>query len=89
MTEEDLIQIIPKVDGWIIGDDPATARVFEAGKKGLLKAAVKWGVGVDNVDFEACHRLNIPICNTPSMFGPEVADVAIGYLIGLASNLCN
>ncbi|RKZ03779.1 phosphoglycerate dehydrogenase, partial [Candidatus Fermentibacteria bacterium] len=58
--------------------------VFEAAKKGKLKAAVKWGIGVDNVDFDACHDLNIPITNTPNMFGSEVADVAIGYIVGLA-----
>lgn len=84
MTEEDLIKILPQVDGWIIGDDPANEKVFEAGKRGNLKAAVKWGVGVDNVDFKACEKLNIPITNTPNMFGAEVATVAVGYVLGLA-----
>lgn len=84
LSEEELIQQIPNFDGWIIGDDPATRRVFEAGKNGQLKAAVKWGIGVDNVDFDACHDLNIPIINTPNMFGGEVADVAIGFVLGLA-----
>ena len=84
MSEEELIELLPQFDGWIIGDDPATRRVFEAGKRGNLKAAVKWGVGVDNVDFEAAKDLGIPITNTPGMFGAEVADIAQGYLIGLA-----
>lgn len=84
LAEEELIKLLPKYDGWIIGDDPATKRVFEAAKAGKLKAAVKWGIGVDNVDFEACKALDIPIINTPNMFGSEVADVAIGYLLGLA-----
>ncbi len=84
LSEEELIDLIPEFDGWIIGDDPATRSVFEAGKAGKLKAAVKWGVGVDNVDFEACKDLNIPIINTPNMFGPEVADIAVHYVSGLA-----
>lgn len=84
LTEEELIELVPQHDGWIIGDDPATRRVFEAGKAGRLKAAVKWGIGVDNVDFEACKDLGIPITNTPNMFGAEVADIAMGYVIGLA-----
>lgn len=84
LTEEELIELVPHHDGWIIGDDPATRRVFEAGKAGRLKAAVKWGIGVDNVDFEACKDLGIPITNTPNMFGAEVADIAVGYVIGLA-----
>ena len=84
LTEEELIKQLPDYDGWIIGDDPASREVFEAGIKGKLKAAVKWGIGVDNVDFDACHELGIPIINTPNMFGGEVADVAIGYVVGLA-----
>lgn len=84
LSVEQLKELVPQHDGWIIGDDPATRAVFEAGKAGQLKAAVKWGIGVDNVDFAACKDLNIPITNTPNMFGGEVADIAVGYVIGLA-----
>ena len=84
LTEDELIEILPDVDAWIIGDDPATERVFTAGKNGKLRAAVKWGVGVDNVDFKACEKLGIPIQNTPRMFGNEVADMAMAYFTGLA-----
>lgn len=87
MTEDELIAVLPNYDGWIIGDDPATRRVFEAGKAGKLRAAVKWGVGVDNVDFIACKDLGIPITNVPGVFGEEVSDVAIGYLICLTRKL--
>ncbi|MDF1864190.1 MAG: NAD(P)-dependent oxidoreductase, partial [Saprospiraceae bacterium] len=84
LSEEELMELLPQMDGWIIGDDPATERVFTAGKNGNLKAAVKWGVGVDNVDFNACKKLGIPIINTPNMFGAEVAGIAVSYVIGLA-----
>lgn len=84
MTEEELIEVLPDYDGWIIGDDPATRRVFEAGAAGKLRAAVKWGVGTDNVDFNACKDLGIPIINTPGVFGNEVADVAVAFLLGLS-----
>ena len=80
----ELIELVPQHDGWIIGDDPATRAVFEAGKAGRLKAVVKWGIGVDNVDLAACKELDIPINNTPNMFGAEVADIAMGYVIALA-----
>jgi D-3-phosphoglycerate dehydrogenase len=84
LSVEELKTLVPQHDGWIIGDDPATREVFEAGKAGRLKAAVKWGIGVDNVDFAACKDLGIPITNTPNMFGSEVADIAVGYVIALA-----
>jgi D-3-phosphoglycerate dehydrogenase / 2-oxoglutarate reductase len=84
LSVEELKILVPQYDGWIIGDDPATKEVFISGKLGKLKAAVKWGVGVDNVDFAAAKELDIPIANTPRMFGTEVADIALGYVIGLA-----
>jgi phosphoglycerate dehydrogenase-like enzyme len=84
LSEDELIQLLPDFDGWVIGDDPASRKVFEAAQKGNLRAAVKWGVGIDNVDFDACKDLNIPIINTPGVFGREVADVALAYVLGLA-----
>lgn len=86
LSEAELIDLVPKFDAWIIGDDPATREVFKAGRNGKLKAAVKWGIGVDNVDFGACKVFNISITNTPDMFGAEVADMAVCYLTGLARN---
>lgn len=84
LTQDELVDLVPQVEGWIIGDDPATERVFTAGKNGKLRAVVKWGVGVDNVDFAACKKLGIPVTNTPQMFGEEVGSLAVHYIIGLA-----
>lgn len=84
LTVDELLTLVPQFDGWIIGDDPATREVFVAGKQGALRAAVKWGVGVDNVDFGAAEDLGIPVLNTPGMFGAEVADVAVSYVTALA-----
>ena len=84
LPEAELLDLVPRFDGWIIGDDPANRRVLEAGRRGRLTAAVKWGVGIDNVDFEAARELDLPVTNTPGMFGDEVADVAMSYLVGLA-----
>lgn len=84
LDEDELKKLLPNFDGWIIGDDPVTHDVLKAGKEGIFKAAVKWGIGVDNIDFDACDRFSIPISNTPNIFGSEVADLAMCYLIGLA-----
>lgn len=87
MSKDELIRIVPEFDAWIIGDDPATARVFEAGVRGKLRAAVKWGVGTDNVDFEGAKKYGLDVVNTPGMFSEEVSDVAVAYLIGIARDL--
>ena len=84
LSEDQLCELLPQFDGWIIGDDPATRRVFTTARAGRLKAAVKWGIGVDNVDFAACKDLGIPITNCPNMFGAEVADVGMSYIGALA-----
>lgn len=87
LAELELVTLVPQFDGWIIGDDPATKEVLAAGLQGRLRAAVKWGVGVDNVDFAACRELGLPIAHTPAMFGREVADIAMSYIVSLARQL--
>lgn len=84
LSEGELIDLVPNYEAWIIGDDPASAPVVAAGAGGKLKAAVKWGVGIDNVDFDAFRAHQIPVENTPGVFGREVADVALTYTLGLA-----
>ena len=80
MTEDDLVATIPQFDGWIAGDCPVSRRVMKAGLSGQLRAIVKWGVGVDNVDFEAAREVGLDVSNTPGVFGSGVAGVALGGL---------
>lgn len=82
MSEDELVNMIGNYDGWIFADDPATDRVLKAGKK--LKGCMRWGVGTDNIDWEAFKKYKIPIKNTPGVFGREVADLAMHYITGLS-----
>lgn len=84
MSEDALCEIIGEYDGWIIGDDPATRRVLEAGTSGRLKACMRWGVGTNNLDFQAFKDYQIPIENTRGVFGREVSDLACHYVTALA-----
>jgi D-3-phosphoglycerate dehydrogenase len=85
VPEEELIGMMGDIDGMVAGDDPLTARVLEHAPR--LRVIVRWGIGMDNVDLAAAERLGIRVVNTPGVFGDEVADVAIGYLIMLARRL--
>jgi D-3-phosphoglycerate dehydrogenase len=87
MSETALCELIAKFDGVIAGDDPFTAKVLEIGRQGKLKAVAKWGIGVDAIALDAAKELGIFTSNTPNVFGDEVADVALGYLILLARQL--
>lgn len=84
LSVTELKELVPNYEGWIIGDDPANREVIETAVRGKLKAAIKWGVGVDNVDFAAFKDFGVPVDNTPGVFGGEVADVALTYTLGLA-----
>jgi D-3-phosphoglycerate dehydrogenase len=85
MSEEELIELIGDFEGMIAGDDPLSARVLQ--HAGRMRVIAKWGVGVDGIDLEAAHALGITVVNTPGVFGGEVADVALGYVIMLARQL--
>lgn len=85
LSEDELITALPGVHGIVAGDDPLTRAVLQTADQ--LKVISKWGVGTDNIDLAAASELGIRVMNTPGMFGDEVADVVIGYLILLARQL--
>jgi D-3-phosphoglycerate dehydrogenase len=83
--EEELAELIRGVDGMIAGDDPLSAAVLEHADR--LRVISKWGVGTDGIDIEAAKARGIVVTRTPNVFGEEVADVAIGYMVMLARQL--
>jgi len=87
LTEQELKDILPHYDGWIAGDDPGSHAVLQTGFDGRLRALVKWGIGVDNIDAQAVSALGLKFANTPGMFSNEVADLAVGYLIALSRDI--
>jgi len=85
LSETDLINIIDQYDGVIAGDDVFSEKVLLNALK--LKVISKWGIGVDSIDLEAAKRLGIQVSNTPNVFGDEVADLVIGYIILLSRKM--
>jgi len=80
----ELIQQVRLADGWILGDDEVNEDVLTIAAQTGLRTIVKWGIGVDNIDFAAASRLGVQVRNTPDMFGDEIADLAMHYVTGLA-----
>jgi D-3-phosphoglycerate dehydrogenase / 2-oxoglutarate reductase len=81
-TEDELIESLPGVVGMIAGDDPLTRRVIEAGDD--LRVIIRWGIGMDSVDHDAAREKGVVVTNTPAVFGDEVADSAMAYVLLLA-----
>ncbi|MFA5411988.1 MAG: hydroxyacid dehydrogenase [Candidatus Micrarchaeia archaeon] len=57
------------------------------GKAPKLKIVFRAGVGVDNIDVEACKARGVKVQNTPSASTNAVAEMAIGCVIGLFRQL--
>lgn len=85
LTEPELLDIIEPYHGVIAGDDEFTREVFAKAEN--LQVISKWGIGVDNIDFEAAADYDVVVHNTPGAFADEVADVVIGYTIMLTRQL--
>jgi D-3-phosphoglycerate dehydrogenase / 2-oxoglutarate reductase len=85
LTEAELMATIGDFDGMIAGDDHLTERVLSYATR--MRVISKWGIGLDGIDLDAARERGIEITNTPGVFGGEVADVALGYVVMLARQL--
>jgi D-3-phosphoglycerate dehydrogenase len=84
-TAEDLVDLIPNIDGYIAGLDAIDRRVIEAA--GQLRVIARYGVGVDAVDLEAARQKGIIVTNTPTANSSSVAELTIGLMLSLARNI--
>lgn len=78
-TEEEMIELLPGVDGVLAGSDPYTARVLEAADR--LKVIARAGVGYEKVDVKAASARNIAVCNTAGANRHAVAEWAIALML--------
>ncbi|WP_319529792.1 phosphoglycerate dehydrogenase [uncultured Cohaesibacter sp.] len=73
---------IADADILVVGLVPATAETLVGANN--LKAVIKHGVGVDNIDIPACSAAGLPVCNTPAANANAVAELAMGLLYAMA-----
>lgn len=85
--QSNLLSVLPTCDAWIAGTEDINAQVLKTGQQGRLRALVRWGVGMDNVDQQAAAELGVAVDRTPGVFGDEVADLGIGYMLSLARQI--
>ncbi len=87
LDADEVLRILPGMATIIAGDDVVDRAALVAAKDKGLKAVIKWGIGTDSIDKTAAAELGIPVFNTPGVFGEEVADLALAYLLLLARGL--
>lgn len=49
-----------------------------------LKAIVRGGVGIDNIDHEYARSKGVKVMNTPAASSPSVAELAIGHMFAIS-----
>jgi phosphoglycerate dehydrogenase-like enzyme len=84
LDEDEMVELVRGCDGLIVGVDPVTARVLEAGP---LRVVVKYGSGLDNIDVEAAEALGACVSSTPGANARSVAELAVALLLALARNV--
>ncbi len=81
-TEDEVIKATRDADGVLNRAVHITPRVVDNMQR--CKVIARYGVGVDNVDVEACTKKGICVANVPDYCWEEVSDQALALLLACA-----
>jgi D-3-phosphoglycerate dehydrogenase / 2-oxoglutarate reductase len=84
LDEDEMVGLVEGCAGLLVGIDPVTRRVLEAGP---LRVVVKFGTGTDNIDLAAAGELGVKVSSTPAANALSVAELTIALLLALARNI--
>jgi len=87
LTESELITTLRDADVAIVGTEPISDAVLAPLPR--LQLISKYGVGLDNVDIEACRRRGIAIGWTGGVNKTAVAEMAVAFMISLCRNVAS
>ncbi|MCF8340958.1 MAG: phosphoglycerate dehydrogenase [Chitinophagaceae bacterium] len=85
IPEQELVSFYKDADGIIVGLEKITSEILD--QLPNLKIIAKYGVGLDNIDIEACNNRNIKIGWTGGVNKRSVAEMALGFMLALSRNL--
>jgi D-3-phosphoglycerate dehydrogenase len=83
VAAEELEQIIPEYEAMVVRSR-TEVRESLIDKATNLRAVIRAGVGLDNIDVEYAESKGIEVRNTPAASSNAVAELTIGYLVALA-----
>jgi len=83
---EEVIDAAREADVLIVQWAPLTAQVIAA-LPPRVRAIVRYGIGVDNIDISAATARGLPVCNIPDYCIDEVADHTLALALALARQL--
>lgn len=82
LSGEQMRSLLADCQGLIVGVDPVNAEVLAAAPQ--LKAVAKYGVGLDNIDLDACAARGIAVSRTLGAPTEAVADYALALMLAVA-----
>ena len=84
-NKKELIEFIKEADAVIVGLEPIDEEVLE--RCSNLKMVSKYGVGLNNIDLDACKKRDIAIGWTGGVNKLSVAEMALGFMLMFSRNL--
>ncbi|MAQ91012.1 MAG: hydroxyacid dehydrogenase [Rhodopirellula sp.] len=84
-TQQELVELCGDADVVITQFAQVDSTVVEAMQS--AKAIVRYGIGYDNVAFEAAAQRGIPVCNIPDYCIDEVADHTLAFILGVTRDV--
>ncbi len=81
MNEDEIIAHLQNAEGLLAGLEPINERVLSAAPQ--LKAVARIGIGMDNVDLEACKKHGVKVSNTPDAPTDAVAEMTISAILAI------
>ena len=85
MNEDTLVDYFSDAEGVIVGLERINASILD--KLPNLRIVAKYGVGLDNIDIQACIDRGIILGWTGGVNKRSVAEMSLGFMLALSRNL--
>jgi len=77
--------ILSSINGLIVGTSKVSSSVIDKMEK--VKAIVKYGIGMDNIDIKYAKKKGITVKNLPAINSEAVAEFTIGMMFSIARKI--
>ena len=85
MNGDSLVEYLKDAEAAIVGLELVTPELLD--KLPQLKVIAKYGVGLNNIDIEACKQRGIIVGWTGGVNKRSVAEMTVGFMLALCRNL--
>lgn len=84
-SKTELIEFLSDCDAAIVGLDKISQEVLSKTPK--LKVISKYGVGLDNIDFQACKKYKVEVLHSQGVNKRSVSELTLGCMLSLSRNI--